>query len=109
MKRLVVLAALLIGAVAAAPIAHADADDEYLAELKSHHIEYSTSSAMVRLGRAVCVALADDQPVGAIMKTVHDSGGYSSWDSGIVVGASVGSYCPQYWPAVQQFANDNSS
>lgn len=75
--------------------------------MTSHHIDYSTPSAAIRLGRAVCGALADDQPVGVILDTVHDSGGYSSYDSGIVVGASVGSYCPQYWPVVERYANSH--
>ena len=104
-KQPIILAGLLIGAIAAAPIAHADTDDDYLAYLKSHHIDYSSPSAAVRLGRAICGALAADQSVGAVLDTIHDSGGYSSYDSGIILGASVGSYCPQYWPVIQQFTS----
>ena len=54
-------------------------------------VDYSTRDAVVNVGALICTELRDDQSVGAVISAVK-VGGFSSRDTGILLGSSVGAF-----------------
>lgn len=74
----------------------------YLAALDSEGVRYSSPEAAITAGRAVCTYLDNTAPVYGEHRALIEAGrvamdnGYSEWHAGTIVGAAVGSWCPEY-------------
>lgn len=100
---------ILIAITAHPSLAHADPADDYIAELKRRGIDYSTPTAAITLGKASCQALQEGANLMAVIKTIEDSEGYSSRDTGIIVGAAAKTFCPDQLSTVQGFVEDDGA
>jgi len=101
----------LTAVVWVAPLAHAEPDtsqvNSFIAELNKRGADYSTREAVVNAGELICTELRDGQSVAAVISAVK-SGGFSSRDTGILMGASAGAFCPDQLPTLQRFIDNNS-
>jgi len=97
------VAVILTAVVAQPPLAHADPADDYIAELQRRGIDYSTPTAAINLGKASCQALQEGANVMAVIKTIEQNEGYSSRDTGIIIGAAANTFCPDQLPTVESF------
>jgi hypothetical protein len=106
LRYLVVVAAIVgavgtVGLVAPSP-AHADTEDAYLAELQRRGVDYSTPDAVIRLGRATCLALREGNSVAAVISTIENQG-FTGHDTGIIIGSAANTFCPDQLSTVQGF------
>lgn len=69
------------------------AEDAYISVLDDHGVYYSSRSAAVDAGYAICDFLAEGGTVIEAMGIASEYGGYDSSDSGTIVGAASGSLC----------------
>ena len=97
------VAVILTAVVAQPPLAHADPADDYIAELQRRGIDYSTPTAAINLGKASCQALQEGANLMAVIKTIEQNEGYSSRDTGIIIGAAANTFCPDQLPTVESF------
>jgi hypothetical protein len=84
------------------PLAHADPEDAYIAELQRRGVDYSTPDAAITLGKATCQALRGGNSVLAVIKTIEGQG-FSGRDTGIIIGSSANTFCPDQLSTVQGF------
>jgi Protein of unknown function (DUF732) len=100
--------AVILAAIVAQPSpAHADPEDDYIAELQRHGIDYSTPTAAINLGKASCQALQQGANLMAVIKTIEVNEGYSSRDTGIIVRAAANTFCPDQLPTVDGFIEND--
>ena len=97
------IAVILTAMVAQSSLAHADPADDYLAELQRRGIDFSTPTAAINLGKASCQALQEGANLMAVIKTIEQNEGYSSRDTGIIIGAAANTFCPDQLPTVESF------
>jgi hypothetical protein len=100
--------AVLIAIVAPPSPARADPADDYIAELQRREIDYSTPTAAITLGKASCQALQEGANLMAVIKTIEVNEGYSSRDTGIIVGTAAKTFCPDQLSTVEGFIDDHS-
>lgn len=87
----------LLGPLAPAPTAHADAnDDAFLAALKAKNINYESSEAAVNSGHLVCHELDAGQSPEQVANDVLNSSHLDGYHAGYFVGVAVRAYCPKY-------------
>lgn len=70
-------------------------DAAFIAALTGHRIAYSSRSAVITLGHAVCDARRAGNTTAVVALTIAEKG-YSIEDAGYIVGAAQSAYCPQY-------------
>jgi hypothetical protein len=100
MKLAPVFAAAAVS-IGMAPPAHADPDvSGYLAELDLRHVEYSSADSAITMGRATCLALNQGHSAVEVVDSIHKAG-YSSYDTGIILGAAMHTWCPEQIPSVK--------
>jgi hypothetical protein len=83
-----------------APVARADSnDDAYVQTLNNDGIGHRASrEQLIALGHAVCNDLSHGKsPVSEAMG-LYNAADLSQHDAGMLVGAAIGAYCPQYQP-----------
>ena len=97
------IAVILTAIVAQPSLARADPADDYIAELQRRGIDYSTRTAAINLGKASCQALHEGANLMAVIKTIEQNEGYSSRDTGIIIGAAANTFCPDQLPTVEGF------
>ena len=102
------VAVILTAIVAQPSLAHADPADDYIAELQRREIDYSTPTAAINLGKASCQALQQGANLMAVIKTIEENEGYSSRDTGIIIGAAANTFCPDQLPTVEGFIEKES-
>ena len=91
------LAAALLGPLAAAPIAHADAtDDAFVAALRAHGIEHESVQAEITAGHLVCHQLDMGKTQEQIANDVMNSSTLDGANAGYFVAVAERAYCPQY-------------
>ena len=83
---------LLIGLAAGG----SSADSKFIERLDEGDIAYSSESAATKAGRSVCDALDEGYSVDQVTYVAADGTGYSLYEAGFIVGASVYAYCPEY-------------
>jgi hypothetical protein len=99
---LVVWAALLLlvaalGPLTAAPIAHADLnDDKFLAALIGKGIHFGSPDKAIIAGHEVCDELGNGKQASQVASTVQSNSGMDGYHAGFFVGAAISAYCPQY-------------
>ena len=99
---LVVWAALLLlvaalGPLTAAPIAHADLnDDKFLAALIGKGIHFGSPDKAIIAGHEVCDELGNGKQASQVASTVQGNSGMDGYHAGFFVGAAISAYCPQY-------------
>jgi Protein of unknown function (DUF732) len=99
--------AVILAAIVARPsLAHADPADDYIAELQRRGIDYSTPTAAINLGKASCQALQEGANLMAVIKTVEVNEGYSSRDTGIIIGAAANTFCRDQLSTVDGFIDN---
>ncbi|MFZ0717247.1 DUF732 domain-containing protein [Mycobacterium sp.] len=101
------VALILVAIMAQSSPAHADPADDYIAELQRRGIDYSTPTAAITLGKASCQALQEGANLMAVIKTIEENEGYSSRDTGIIVGAAANTFCPDQLSTVEGFVEDH--
>jgi hypothetical protein len=85
-------------AIAAAPIAHADAaDDAYLQTLQQRGLSWpdGQGQTMINVGHAVCTDFDGGDTMAQTVDDVKKALGVSNNGAGSIVGAAVANYCPQ--------------
>ena|ERR1700757_4187951 len=93
--RFVLVAAL--GFLAAAPIAHADAnDDKFVAALIGKGIHFGSPDKAIIAGHEVCDELGNGKQPSQVASTVQSNSGMDGYHAGFFVGAAIRAYCPQY-------------
>jgi hypothetical protein len=97
------VAVILTAIVAQPSLARADPADDYVAELQRRGIDYSTPTAAINLGKASCQALQEGANLMAVIKTIEQNEGYSSRDTGIIIGAAANTFCPDQLSTVEGF------
>jgi hypothetical protein len=104
----VLIAASLFGPAMLAPTAHADPDPisvaAYLHTLNVAHIPYDNPGRMVDIGNNVCVQARGGTDFDAIGPTVAGNG-FTSVQSGYIMGAAVGTFCPDKEAAFDHWTN----
>lgn len=76
----------------------------YLDVLDSEGVYYSSPEAAITAGHAVCGYLDEIAPIVGTDRALIEAGlvavdkGYSEWHAGTIVGAAVGSWCPEHAP-----------
>lgn len=102
------VAASLTGLVWLAPTAHADPDPisvgAYLHTLNVLHVPYDNPGRMVDIGNNVCQQARGGTDFDAIYPTVA-SNGYASAQAGQIMGAAVGTFCPDMEAAFDRWTN----
>jgi hypothetical protein len=92
----------------AAPTAHADPDplsvSAYLATLNQTHVPYDNPGRMIDLGSNVCQQARDGIGFDAVYQTVAGNG-FTAGQSGYIMGAAVGTFCPDMQPALDSWSN----
>ena len=83
---------LLIGLAAGG----SSADSKFIDRLDEGGIAYSSESAATKAGRSVCDVLDEGYSVNQAAYAAADGTGYSLYEAGFIVGASVYAYCPEY-------------
>lgn len=87
----------LLGALATAASAHANAaDDAFLTALKAKGINYESPDAAVNSGHTVCHELDSGQTPEQVANSVLSSSSLDSYHAGYFVGVSIKAYCPKY-------------
>lgn len=106
---LLALAATVAVTPFAAP-AHAD-EDAYIAELDENNVPYSSESAAIKLGKAICSELKEGVTFRQIVKelTDHTQGKLTQKQIGIYIGASAGGLCPAQWPGLKAQIDETDS
>lgn len=100
--RLALTAAVLVLAVAllplwAAPIAHADGtDNAFVAALSAHGIVHDSAQAEIAAGHLVCHQLEMGKTQGQIATDVMNSSRLDGDHAGYFVAVAERAYCPQY-------------
>ena len=97
------VAVILTAIVAQPSLAHADPADDYIAELQRRGIDFSTPTAAINVGKASCQALQGGANLMAVIKTIEENEGYSSRDTGIIIGAAANTFCPDQLSTVEGF------
>jgi Protein of unknown function (DUF732) len=93
--RLALMATL--GALAAAPIAHADAsDDAFLGALTSKGIHFGSPEKAFIAGHEVCDELGNGKSPSQVASTVQSNSAMDGYHAGFFVGAAIRAYCPKY-------------
>lgn len=102
------VAASLTGLVWLAPTAHADPDPisvgAYLHTLNVLHVPYDNPGRMVDIGNIVCQQARGGTDFDAIYPTVA-SNGYASAQAGQIMGAAVGTFCPDMEATFDRWTN----
>jgi Protein of unknown function (DUF732) len=93
-----------------AALAHAD-EDSYIEQLDKHNIPYSSESAAIKLGNAICSELKEGVSFTQIVKEMTDStqGKLTQKQIGGYIGASAGGLCPAQWPGLKAQIDDVDS
>lgn len=101
------VAVILTAIVAQPSLAQADPADDYIAELQRGGIDYSTPTAAINVGKASCQALQQGANLMAVIKTIEVNEGYSSRDTGVIVGAAANTFCPDQLSTVDGFIENH--
>lgn len=90
------VSATAVGATLLAPaIASASpADDAYLGALDGQLITYPSDSYAISTGHDVCSLLDDGASTTDVALELSNNSGLELEDTGFIVGASIGAYCP---------------
>ena len=92
-----VLAVALLGALGAAPTAHADTIDQaFVAALKAHNIVHDSDQAEIVAGHLVCHQLDLGKTDQQIATDVMYSSSLDGDHAGYFVAVAERAYCPQY-------------
>ncbi len=87
----------VVGPLAAAPIAHADAtDDAFLAALTAKGIHFGSPEKALIAGHEVCDELGTGKTAVQVASAVQSNTNMDGYHAGFFVGASIRAYCPQY-------------
>ncbi len=87
----------LLGPLAPAHSAHADAtDDAFLSALKAKGINYESPEAAINSGHTVCHDLDVGQTPEQVANDVLNSSHLDGYHAGYFVGVSIRAYCPKY-------------
>ena len=93
----IVPAVALLGALGAAPTAHADAtDDAFVSALKAHGILGEANQSEIAAGHLVCHQLAMGKTQEQIATDVMNSSTLDGDNAGYFVAIAERAYCPQY-------------
>jgi Protein of unknown function (DUF732) len=96
---------VLVVALLAASIAHADpadVDAKFLAALSSQGITYASPEVMIAAGHVACTELDQGETPAQVAqdvmnnKDVLTSSNLDAFHAGFFVGASIAAYCPKY-------------
>jgi Protein of unknown function (DUF732) len=89
-------AALAVCALALAPVARADTnDDTYMQTLDNAGVGHLHQRAqLITLGHLVCDNISDGMRPIDVAKSIYASADISQHDAGAVVGAAIAAYCP---------------
>lgn len=102
------VAAALTGLMSLAATAHADPDPisvgAYLHTLNVLHVPYDNPGRMVDIGNNVCQQARGGTDFDAIYPTVAGSG-FASVQAGQIMGAAVGTFCPDMEAAFDRWTN----
>lgn len=90
----------LIGLIAAAP-AHADQYDSF-ADLDNNGVFYASITDVIDQGKLACRLMRSGAGVPAALNFVA-RGGYSDYETGIIVAAASLNMCPDTQPVVRAF------
>lgn len=90
----------LIGLIAAAP-AHADQYD-FVADLDNNGVFYASITDVIDQGKLACRLMRSGAGVPAALNFVA-RGGYSDYETGIIVAAASLNMCPDTQPVVRAF------
>ena len=91
------LAVALVGSLAAAPTAHADAtDDAFIAALHAHGIAHDSPHSAIAAGHLVCHQLDMGKTQEQIATDVMNSSTLDGVNAGYFVAVAERAYCPQY-------------
>jgi hypothetical protein len=71
-------------------------DSVYISTLDQYNIPYSSATNAIAAAHSICDELANGTTGSAIIFTIAAGTTYSQTQAGAIVGASVGSYCPQF-------------
>lgn len=100
--------AALAGLTSAAPTANADPDPisvgAYLHTLNVLHVPYDNPGRMVDIGNNVCQQARGGTDFDTIYPTVAGNG-YASVQAGQIMGAAVGTFCPDVEAAFDRWTN----
>lgn len=90
-------AVALLGALGAAPSAHADAtDDAFIAALRAHGIVHDSTQTEIAAGHLVCHQLDMGKSQEQIATDVMNSSTLDGDNAGYFVAIAERAYCPQY-------------
>ena len=90
-------AVALLGGLAAAPTARADAvDDAFVSALKAHGIAHESNQAAVAAGHLVCRQLDVGKTQDQVATDVMSSSTLDGNSAGYFVAVAERAYCPQY-------------
>jgi hypothetical protein len=90
------LAAALVGSLAAAPTAHADpTDNAFIAALHAHGITHDSSPSAIAAGHLVCHQLDMGKTQEQIATDVMNSSTLDGANAGYFVAVAERAYCPQ--------------
>lgn len=108
LSRSALIAASLTGLLWLAPTAHADPDPisvgAYLHTLNVLHVPYDNPGRIVDIGNNVCQQARGGTDFDTIYPTVA-SNGYASAQAGQIMGAAVGTFCPDMEAAFDRWTN----
>lgn len=106
--RSALIAVPLSGLVSLAPTADADPDPisvgAYLHTLNVLHVPYDNPGRMVDIGNNVCAQARGGTDFDTIYPTVA-SNGYAAAQSGQIMGAAVGTFCPDMEASFDHWTN----
>ncbi len=93
-----VASAFALVALASAPVASADPDQNFLATLEQGGFTWpddAAAQALVDLGRGVCQELATGARVGDMIAQGAAETGWSQTQVGFFIGAATNQFCPE--------------
>lgn len=73
-------------------------DLAFIAVLDDRGIEYSSEEQAIEVAHSVCTALAAGATFADLIVAAGDV--YSMEDTGFIIGASIGGYCPEFASAI---------
>ncbi|HEY5854003.1 MAG TPA: DUF732 domain-containing protein [Aldersonia sp.] len=74
-------------------------DLAYLAVLDDYAITYTSEDFAIDMGHEICYSMDQGASIYDVAVALEDYSSLSDHDNGVVIGAAIGAYCPEYTPA----------
>ena len=74
-------------------------DLAYLAVLDDNSITSTSEDFAIDMGYEICGAMDSGASIYDVAVALEDYSSLSDYDNGVVIGAAIGAYCPEYTPA----------